>query len=142
MKKLFALLILPLCLMSSVHPQDYDYGKPEEMKGLTKIFIDTDGDMKNRDRITEEVERAKLGVQLLDGADGAEIIVRYVNSKERSAARKTVNVGEAKVLVVKGERLRVVMSFRDEERNVFEKKPANNFGKNFVKAYKKANGLK
>jgi hypothetical protein len=136
-----------------------EYGKPDELKGLTKVFIDTAGDLKNRERIAKEIEKAKLGLTLLDSAEGAEIVIDFRGGKERefggvharpdgnggavaTARTNVVTVGAGAVYVARADRLRVVMSFEDREETVFEKKPATNFGRDFVKAYKKANGIK
>jgi hypothetical protein len=136
--------------------QDFEYGKPSELQGLRKVFVDTGGDMKNRERISEEIDKAKLGLELLDSIASAEIILNFGGSKEKFLAGvntnpqgtlstptyRKMNVGKGMVFVVKDNRARVVMSFEDEERTVFEKKPATNFAKTFIKAYKKANGVK
>jgi N-methylhydantoinase B/oxoprolinase/acetone carboxylase alpha subunit len=133
-----------------------EYGKTSELKGLKKVFVDTGGDMKNRERITKEIEKAKLGIELLDSVDGAEIILDFNSGKEKYLASvntnpqgtvstpiyRSRNTGEGKVFIVKDNHLRVVMSFEDEERTVFEKKPATNFAKTFIKAYKKATSSK
>ena len=100
-----------------------------------------------------------FGVELLDSADGAEIILNFQGGKEKqmsgvnsttdtlgntrsTPSYRKITVGAGQVFVVRGDKLRVVLSFDDEEKTVFEKKPASNFGKTFVKAYKKANDLK
>ncbi len=38
-----------------------------------------------------------------------------------------------------GERTRILISFKDERSNLFERKPETNFARAFVKAYQKAN---
>jgi hypothetical protein len=150
------LLILALCL--SVVGQT-EYGKPSELKDLHKVFVDTGGDLKNRERITNEIEKAKLPVELLDSIEGAEIILNFGSQKETrmtgvntgdngmGGTRSTpvyrkIPTGTGQVLVVRGEHLRIVHSFEDEQTTAWERKPATNFGKEFVKAYKKANGIK
>jgi hypothetical protein len=78
--KIFALLlVLALCVPALAQ----EYGKPEELKGLTKMFVDTGGDMKNRERISKEIEEAKLGIQLLDSEEGAEIILDFGGGKDK-----------------------------------------------------------
>jgi hypothetical protein len=131
-------------------------GKPEEMKGLTKVFIESGDDPKDRERIVKVIESAKLGLTVLDSAEGAEIILNFVGG-ERQTTTDTYNVvtkiyaplpitlgfGRGVVYVVRDGRRRAVLSFRDDGWNhFFPKKLATNFGKKFVKAYRRAQGAK
>lgn len=158
MKFLLCLLVMT-AVFTTAAAQSFEYGKPSELKGLKKVFVDTGGDMKNRDRILNEIQKANLGVELLDSADSAEIILNFQGGKEKqmsgvnsttdtlgntrsTPSYRKITVGAGQVFVVRGDKLRVVLSFDDEEKTVFEKKPATNFGKTFVEAYKKANDLK
>ena len=157
--KFLLYLLLSATMATTVVAQSFEYGKPAELKGLKKVFVDTGGDMKNRERILNEIEKAKLGVELLDSAEGAEVILSFQGGKEKqmsgvnsttdslgntrsTPSYRKITVGAGQVFVVRGDKLRVVLSFDDEEKTVFEKKPATNFGKSFVKAYKKANDMK
>jgi len=157
--KFLLYLLLSTSTATAVVAQSFEYGKPSELKGLKKVFVDTGGDMKNRDRISNEIQKANLGVELLDSADGAEVILSFQGGKEKQMAGvnsttdssgnthstpsyRKITVGAGQVFVVRGDKLRVVLSFDDEEKTIFEKKPATNFGKTFVKAYKKANDMK
>ncbi len=45
--------------------QDFGYGKPEEMKGLKKVFVNTGADVTNRERIIKEIQNAKLDIEIL-----------------------------------------------------------------------------
>ena len=129
------------------------YGKPEELKGLRKVFVDTGTDLKNRERIIREIRDAGLGVELLDSEDGAEVVLDFgAGRSERliggigrgtgGIVTKRYQTGKGQVFVVNGGQNRIVMSYEGEETHPWEDKPATNFGKAFVKAYKKANGVK
>ena len=54
----------------------------------------------------------------------------------------TLAVGRGVVYVVRGGRRRAVLTFDDEGKGLLPKKPATNFGKTFVKAYRRAHGAK
>jgi hypothetical protein len=148
------MLALLLALLLISHQSQTEYGKPEELKGLTKVFVDTGRNMKDRGRIENEIRKSKIGVELLDSSDGAEVVLQFGGGKEESAgvsfgsivfpgiAIRSVNVGEGHVYVLRGGKPRLVMSYEGVETHLWEKKPAKNFGKRFVKAYKNANGLK
>jgi hypothetical protein len=143
------LLLLALTLLPFT-PQT-EYGKPEELKGLTKVFVDTGGDIKNRERIAKEFK--KLDLTLLDSAEGAEVVLEFGAGKSErlvgtmsggqgSIHTKKMNTGQGRVYVMREGKARVVMSYEGEEKFAWEDKPASNFGKAFAKAWKKANGVK
>ena len=47
--------------------QSYEYGKPGELKGLKKVFIDTGSNVAERNNIAGVIEKAKLaGVEILE----------------------------------------------------------------------------
>lgn len=144
------LLLLTLALSFALQTE---YGKPDELKGLTKIFVDTGGDVKNRERLSKEIADSKIGVTLLDSEAGAEVIIDFGGGKTDRLRgsmsggvgvlkTKRYNTGEGRVYVVNGEKRRVVMSYEGEETHAWEKKPATSFGRAFVKAWKQANGVK
>lgn len=146
-------LLLTMLLTSNV-PQT-EYGKLEELKGLTKVFVDTGGNMKDRERIQNEIRKAGIGVELLDSEAGAEVVLKFGGGKEEATdssissvlfpglgVYRTVNTGEGHVYVYRDGKPKLVMSYEGVETHLWEKKPAKNFGKRFAEAYKKANGLK
>ena len=156
MKKVATLLFLLLVILpfrASAQNSAMTYGKPEELKGLKKVFVDTNGDLKNRDRLQKEIQSADLGIELLDSSDGAEIVINFGGKKTArtvggivdgsgSLNTKTYNTGTGGVFVFRDGKPRIVMSYEGEETHPWEKKPATSFGRKFVDAYKKANGLK
>jgi hypothetical protein len=131
-------------------------GKPEEMKGLTKVFVESGADPKDRERIVKVIESAKLGLTVLDSAESAEIILNFVGGERQTtvdyynAVTKiyaplpiTLGFGRGVVYVVRDGGRRVVLTYRDDGGNhFFPKKLAKNFGKKFVKAYRRAHGAK
>jgi hypothetical protein len=147
-----------LCLLLAFAPaiaQEFAYGKPDDLKGLKKVFVDTGADIKNRERIQKTLTDSKLGFELLDSDDGAEIILMF----EAGSYHRTVGipqpgggtmVGQPKILTGAGFVLvpqktgkpKLVLSFEDEQGTSFEKKPVTNFANTFIKAYKKANAVK
>jgi hypothetical protein len=119
MRKL--ILCALLLAASTAAGQGTEYGKPEELKGITKVFVDTGGDLKNRERITKEIEDAKLGLQLLDSEEGAEVVLDFgAGRSERlkgsvangtgSIFTKRYQTGKGAVFVVKDGKSRIVMS--------------------------------
>jgi hypothetical protein len=139
-----------------------EYGKPEELKGVKKIFIFTGAEMKDRERIIKEIEKNKSKVpdlEIVDRRSDAQVVLVYSVTNEEWVAgvRTTPNVGSkgststpvymdsdtgvgriVKLLPDGG--LRLLMSFEDEQTYRWEKNPATNFARAFIKAYVKANG--
>lgn len=148
-------LLLLLLLVSPICAQDFDYGKPEELKGLTKVFIDTGGDTKNRDRIIKSLQDAKLSLEILDSADDAEVYLIFNAGSEQKIfgsinpttgagilGQRKLRNGQGMVFIPRNGRKRVVLSFEDTQESGWERKPVVNFARDFIKAYKRANGIK
>ena len=117
------------------------------------MFVETGGDLKNRELVQKEIESAKLGLELLDSEEGAEIVISFGANKTArmigsvangtgSMQTKTYKTGTGQVFVIRDGKPRIVMSYEGEETHLWEKKPATSFGRKFVQTYKKANGLK
>src|ERR1044071_3293686 len=122
---LFALLLTSNLLQT-------EYGKPEELRGLTKVFVDSGGNMKDRERIQNEIRKSGIGVELLDSEAGAEVILKFGGGKEQvtddsfSAVLlpnlgvfRTVNVGEGHVYVYRDGKPKLVMSYEGVETHLW-----------------------
>ena len=157
------LLILMLCLCPAARSQDFSDGRPSDLKGLKKVYVDTGTDLKSRRRIINELNRPGLGLTLLDGPEGAEVILDFGGRTEHRddgvplysyrdptwiigtlQVRKEVLIGRGRVLAVKDGKRRGVMSFEDTKTATafWDRDPATNFGRAFRKLYKKVNGFK
>lgn len=154
--KLLLFFIL-IAFTPSLFAQDVEYGKPEELKGLTKIFINVGTDLKAHAMIVKEIEKAKLpNVKIMDSADEAEILIFFksgttegtttANTNEGTTVlnTQTLRTGTASVFIAGKDpkKARLIMSFEATQKGLLLDKPAEKFGKQFVKEYKKANGIK
>jgi hypothetical protein len=156
-----ALLIL-LFLIFPVYAQNIEYGDPSELKGVTRVFVDTGTNMKLRKEIIDEIEKSRKKIPDLvvtSSIDDAEVILVFNNETSRelvgasgqssndgafssSAIYRTVREGQG-VVYKKGKRPRVLMSFEDTQKHrLLERHPSTNFAREFIKQYKKANGIK
>lgn len=152
-------MTLLLTLLLLLPFQSIEYGKPEELKGLVKVFVDTGTDLRNRERVLKELTKSKLPFELLDSEEGAQVLMVFgAESSDRvtgvihnrggdtvstsTPVWRKVKQGEGRVFVVKDGKARLVMSFEDEMRSGWEREPATNFARAFVKAWKKATGVK
>lgn len=132
-----------------------EYGKPSELKGLTKIFIDTDGDMEERDRMTAEFTKASIpNITLLDGSDGAEVVLYFSGGKVAYNRGSVTNgtghmgtdyrsAGKGMAFIPKGANtIRILLTTQSVKDFVWTAKPSVKFAREFIKAYKEANGLR
>jgi hypothetical protein len=166
LKRSFFMLLLVLIPCSAV-AQDLtiEYGTTSELRGVTKVFVDTGKDIRQREQIIKELRKSLPSLIVVSRPEDAEVHLQFI-IRDRAQSGSViypypypvsrgshVNIG---VLVPDGgmaasegvgvvlrqvgpNRARVLMSFRDAKGNPFERKPTTNFARNFVRAYKKAN---
>jgi hypothetical protein len=158
MRLLTAVTLLLLVFAQASRAQERSQGSPSELKGLRRVYVDAGTGRKDRARIVEELQRSKTGVEVLDGPEGAELILLFSADKVTAAAgmEKKPNVlgsypdkpepkyvdidsgyGSAYVPAPGGRR-RVLFTW--EGRKKLFASPARKFAKAFVKEYRKANG--
>lgn len=132
-----------------------EYGKPTELKGLTKLFIDTGGDTEQRDRILKEFDKEKnLGISVLDSQDEAQVVLFFagdkvaytggsINNGNGSVGTGYRSTGKGIAFIPKQPNtMRIILSVNSTKNYVWTPKPEVKFTREFIKAYKEANGLK
>lgn len=159
MKKLFPIIFV-LLYVSVSFGQSYEYGKPEELKGLTKVSIDTGTDIQSRNWMVKEFEKAKLKLEIVDVED-AQIYIIFISSKVEGSTTATTNPnglgganttidnqtlrrGNAGIFIAgkSKDKLRILLNYDFVQKSLLLDKPAEKVAKNFIKEYKKANGIK
>lgn len=152
------ILSIVLFAFSCVSAQQYEYGAPSELKGLTKVYVDTGPDIKNRDRIISMIAQAKTKLVLVDDIDNAEIMLTFgAGTETRITGANTNVIGKSAVTTVNRARLmrgqglvavqgkknpeipRILLSFASTRDRIWKAKPAKAFAKKFIKAWKEAN---
>jgi hypothetical protein len=134
------------------------FGPPSDLQGLKKVYVETGADTESRKRIICELNKPELGLTLLDGPDGAEVILDFGSRTEdhfdkntypdTSASEgvrlKQILLARGRAFVVKDGKPRGVMSFENAKNAtaLWTRDPATNFGRAFHKLYKKVNGIK
>lgn len=149
MCKVLASLLFSLSLLASTIAQE-SYGQLSDLRGLKKIFVNTGVDTKSRDSIIKDLEKSKLGFEIVDDAESAEIYMGFGADQvanvvwHTSAATRvlTSRTGNGEVRVRARGKNRLILSFEDTQKSIWERKPATNFVREFIKAYKKGNDLK
>lgn len=147
MIKYLVVVLFVFVFACSAVAQEFEYGRPAELKGLTDIYIDVGSNLESYEYIRKEIEQAKLPVKFLDTADGADLVIAFKSDRQlvqigKATHRKRTGQGWVAIPSGDGERLRVLMSFNEMQDKLGEKKPAVRFAREFVKEYKRANDLK
>lgn len=157
--KLLTSLVLTFMLASlCVAQQNYAYGKPSDLKGLKKVYVNTGPDTQSRDAIIKELEKSKLSFEIVDDVEEAEIrlafeagvaadaVVGSVNGDRVTLQERYSRTGVGVIVVQGRDKDRIIHSFRSTQESgptfMFKRKPVTNFAREFVKIYKKANNLK
>ena len=142
-----------------------EYGKPDELKGVTKIFIFTGSDTYSRERIIKEIEHRKkkgsmLDLTIVDRAEDADVLVTFSERGESyfRGVTTTPNVGypgststpqygysrTGVGMVLKplpnDKGMRLLMSVTAEKWRRGQDGPGTKFALAFIKAYMAANG--
>lgn len=120
--------------------QSITFGTPNELKGKTKIYLDTGTDSINRQRIIKEIDKNKKKLrtlELLDTPEGAE--VHLIFFCESMCEQKSKDSSAGYVLLSHDKnRVHVLMSLRDTALFGKEKWKSVSFIKGFIRAYIKA----
>lgn len=152
---LFTILLLTFCF--SAFSQDYEYGKSSELKGVKKIFVNTGMNLKDHQRIVEEIEKAKLDIEIVDSIEKCDVVLLFNGATEEVTTSALTNqiggvaitnlnterlaTGRGIVMMPRGNKMRLLLSVENSQQSKLEKKPVVKFAKEFVKQYKIANGL-
>jgi hypothetical protein len=156
MKLTFSLALIALFASLSLAQADsYAYGQPTDLKGLKKVYVDSGPDTKSSDSIIKNLEKSKLGFEIVDEQKDAEILLGYGAG---AVSRKSVGsvAGSSIIVTEKTQRTgvgivvalnargkdRLVHSFEDVQNSKWERNPVDNYVREFIKAYKKGNDIK
>ncbi len=163
MRKLLicSLLIFAFALIAQSQNQEIEYGKPSELKGLTKIYIETMGNVADAERMTDRITKAKIpNLVIVENIKAAEMVLtfggegisretgaivnRVGNALYADTTRIKLFAGEGRVFVSSedGKHTRLILRVQNEQETKLEKRPVTKFVNEFLKVYKKANDLK
>jgi len=145
-----ALLTFLLALTTRAQTPTIEYGHPSELQGVKKVFVDTGADTQLRDSIIKEIQKGVPTVTVVSRPEDSDVHLRFqLDDDDRYAvivpARGRVGVtsvrrGAGTVMkVLDDKRVRVLWSYKDSQRTVLERRPSTNFGREFVKLYRRYN---
>jgi hypothetical protein len=140
-----------------------EYGSPEELKGLTKLYIYTGTDIEVQQNVAKQIRQRLPEIQISDKPEDAEMVFLVsgstssffagMHSNSTSIGQTTttnttpiysnVILGTGTIFKPMGpNRLRLLVQFNESRKTIFERRPSTNIARDFVEAYKKANGKK
>lgn len=141
------LSLLAFALPAMAQANSVEYGRPDELRGVTKVFIDTGIDGVRRDAMVKEIRKQLPNLEVVSTPEESDIHLRFnVKDVEGGKTKATGSV----VKLVGNERVRVLFSYDDDTPSLFGNDTLLNsgaeyarplvFARQFVKLYKKANG--
>lgn len=127
-----------------------EYGQPMELQGVKKVFVDTGMDLESRDRIIKEIQKGAPALTVVSRPEDADIHLRFnlddednyaviVPAKGRIGIASVRQGAGTVVKVIDDKHLRVLWSHKNSQRTILERRPSTNFGREFVKLYRRYN---
>ena len=144
----FALVILASMSLA----QSSSYGYLNELRGKTKIWVDTRGDTDLRQKMVERIHKALPSITVLDSFTDAEILITFKGDSHEISGGYEVTKDSVEVWSGHGmvtvpvrnsaevSRPLVIIDYKNTQESRFEKHPWKKFVDKFIDAYKKANG--
>jgi TonB family protein len=119
-------------------------GKPDELKGLTKFYVDTDGDRESLGDITDELQKRLPQLVIVDRPDEAECILKFDGYRIRTFSYTGTGRNDGVPITVDSGRAWVIKPVSADKRRVllyYAGTKAKPFVRGFVYEYKKVNGI-
>jgi hypothetical protein len=140
-----SLLVLTFALPASAQTPVIEYGRPDELRGVTKVFVGLDD--QQREVVVREIKKQLPGLEIVSRPEESDIHLRFFLKESRDGRIEGVGIV---VKLIDANRARALCSFKDHLPPMYERHSVKSFGverimplrfaREFVKAYKKANG--
>jgi hypothetical protein len=124
-----------------------EHGQPDELRGVTRVFVDTGIDAQQRGVVVKEIKKQLPDLEIVSSPGESDIHLRFFLKEKRDG--RTEGIGTV-VKLIDANRARALLSFKDDLSPIYERNSIKSYGieyimplkfaKEFVKAYKKANG--
>src|SRR5215510_16486444 len=139
------LLVLMFALPALAQTPVSEHGQPDELRGVTKVFVGIDD--QQREVVVREIKKQLPDLEIVSRPEESDIHLLFSLKETRDG--RTEAVGTV-VKLIDANRTRALYSFKDELSPIYEEHSIKNYGiervlplrfaREFVKAYKKANG--
>lgn len=162
-------LLLFFVVSASAQRPALEYGDESDLKGVTKVFVNTGRALNLRKSIIKNIRKELTNLEFVSREDEAEVVLVFdegireysnglattttsntqVNEDGSSNTIETTTTSPQITAFFQGEgmvlrkvtpyRERLLIEFNDRKSYWFERDPSTNFAKAFIKAYKNAN---
>jgi hypothetical protein len=122
-------------------------GQPDELRGVTKVFVDANFDAQQRGVIVREIKKQLPDLEIVSRPEESDVHLRFFLKETRDGG--TEGIGTV-VKLIGANRERALYSFKYALSPIYAQHSIKSFGiervmplrfaREFVKAYKKANG--
>jgi hypothetical protein len=139
------LLVMTFALPVLAQTPVIEYGEPDELRGVTKVFVGLDAEQ--RGVVVREIKKQLPDLEIVSRPDESDIHLLFSLKEMRDG--RIEGVGTV-VKLIDANRARALYSFKDDLPPIYEQHSVKNYGvdrvmplrfaREFVKAYKKANG--
>jgi hypothetical protein len=140
-----SLLVLTLALPVFAQTPVIEHGQPDELRGVTKVFVGLDA--QQREVVVKEIKRQLPGLEIVSRPDESDIHLLFSLKETRDG--RVEGLGTV-VKLIDANHARALYSFKDNLSPIYEQHSIKSYGidrlmplkfaREFVKAYKKANG--
>src|SRR5262245_8667655 len=141
----FSLLVLTFALPVLAQKPVIEKGQPDELRGVTKVFVGIDD--QQREVVVREIKKQLPDLEIVSRPDESDIHLLFSLKETRDG--RTEGVGTV-VKLIDANRTRALYSFKMEMSPIYEQHSIKKYGierimpltfaREFVRAYKKANG--
>lgn len=121
-------------------------GRPDELRGVTKVFVETGLDARQREAVAKEIKKQLPDLEIVSRPEESEIHLRFFLKESRDGRIEWA--GDV-VKLIDANRARTLCSFQDDMSPIYERHSIKSyaiervmplrFAREFVKVYKKAN---
>lgn len=140
----FSLLISTFALPVLAQTPAIEYGQPDELRGVTKVFVGLDAPQ--REVVVREIKKQLPDLEIVSRPEESDIHLLF--SLKETGDGRIEGVGTV-VKLIDANHARALCSFKDDLPPIYEQHSAKSYGierimplrfaREFVKAYKKAN---
>jgi hypothetical protein len=140
-----SLLILTFALPVLAQTPVIEDGQPDELRGVTKVFVGLDA--RQREVVVKEIKKQLPDLEIVSRPEESDIHLLLFMKETRDG--RIEGVGTV-VKLIDADHARALYSFKDELPPIYEQHSIKSYGiervmplrfaREFVKAYKKANG--
>ena len=142
-----SLLILTFAPSVLAQAPIIESGQLDELRGVTKVFVDISLDVQQRDIVVREIKKQLPNLEIVSRPEESDIHLRFFLNETRDGRIESLGTV---VKLLGDNRARELCSFKDDLPPIYAQNSTKSYGierimplrfaREFVKFYKKANG--